>query len=174
MALVIAVALSAVASGAAGERPRGVVADCSMQSGASFPGAFTSPENLVVGPLVMIGARGAPAFSSAFHGNKFPLLVKEGHRVTLELSARVRKGAGLAYWPLPQGDIGVRQAHRVVTFIACRANQRSQSNVDGRPVTFWSGGVVALSPRCVPLRVWIDGARSPRRVVIHLGVAGCG
>src|SRR5919197_581667 len=161
-ALVTAAAFALAASTASTEAPRGVVADCSMQSGASFPGAFKNPRNLVVGPLVMAGARGTPGFSTSFHGNKFPLLVRNGHRVTLELSRPTRRGAGLAYGPLPQGDIGVRKAHRVVTFIACKHGEGSMSDVDGKPVTFWSGGVLAYSPRCVP-----------RRVVIRLGVTRC-
>jgi hypothetical protein len=119
----------------------------------------------------MIGARGASTFSAAFHGQKFPLLVKVGHRVTLELSKATRRGAGLAYGPLPQGDVGVREAHRVVTFIACRG--ASASEADGKPVTFWSGGVLAESARCVPLRVWVDHASKPRRVVIGLGADHC-
>jgi hypothetical protein len=173
-ALVTAAAFALASSTAAAEAPRGVVADCSMQSGASFPGAFKNPRNLVVGPLVITGARGTPGFSTAAHGNKFPLLVRNGHRVTLELSRRTRRGAGLAYGPLPQGDIGVRKAHRVVTFIACKDGEGSMSDVDGKPVTFWSGGIVAYSPRCVPIRVWIDRERVPRRVVIRLGVTRCG
>jgi hypothetical protein len=166
-------AASVAAAAAASGAPRGVVANCASRSEARFPGAFTSPRNRVVGPLVLIGATGSPYFSDAFHGNKFPLLVRPGHRVTLELSPQTRKGAGLAYGPLPQGDVRVRDAHRVVTFIACRRGERSGSTADGRSVTFWSGGVLAHSPRCVPIRVWIDGARSPRRLVIRLGVDRC-
>ena len=169
--IALAVALALAAAGAARAHPRGVVADCAMQSGASFPGAFTNSGNLVVGPLAMIGARGTPSFSPSFHGQKFPLLVKAGHRVTLELSRTTRRGAGLAYGPLPQGDVGVAEAHRVVTFIACRG--ASVSDADGKPVTFWSGGVLVKSPRCVPLRIWIDGAPQPRRAVIRLGVDRC-
>jgi hypothetical protein len=157
-----------------GERPRGVIEDCSTQSLARFPGAFAKPRNLVVGPLVLTGAGGTPAFSSSFGGNKFPLLVRAGHRVTVELSRRTRRVAGLAYGPLPQGKVRLRDAHRVVTFVACRRDHDSQSDVDGRPVTFWSGGVLARSPRCVPLLVWVDGERSPRRAVIRLGVPRCG
>jgi hypothetical protein len=155
------------------KRPRGVVADCSTRSEARIPGAFTNPRNLVVGPLVLSGAGGIPAFSSAFGGNKFPLLVRAGHRVTVELPTRTRKVAGLAYGPLPQGEVRLRAAHRVVTFIACRRGKSSGSSADGQPVTFWSGGVLARSPQCVPLLVWLDAAPSPRRVVIRLGVRRC-
>jgi hypothetical protein len=151
----------------------GVVADCATRSEANFPDAFSTPRNLVAGPLVLVGAGGAPTFSFAFGGNKFPLLVRAGHRVTVELSTRTRKVAGLAYGPLPQGEAGVRDAHRVVTFIACRRGQRSGSTAGGRSVTFWSGGVLARSPQCVPLLVWVDAAPSPRRMVIRLGVRRC-
>jgi hypothetical protein len=165
-------------SGIVRERPRGVVEDCSTRSSASFPGAFSNPRNLVVGPLAFIGAGGTPSVVSNSTGTevfqKFPLLVRRGHRVTVELSPSTRRGAGLAYGPLPQGETYLRDTHRVVTFIACRHGQRSGSSADGRPVTFWSGSVLARSPRCVRLLVWVDAERSPRRAVIRLGVTNCG
>jgi hypothetical protein len=158
------------------ERPRGVVESCATQSVANFPGAFRSPRNLVVGPLALVGAGGTPQFVWDSTGNegfqKFPLLVKVKHRVTLELSRRTRRGAGLAYGPLPQGEVHLRDTHRVVTFIACRSGGASRA--DGRPVTFWSGSVLARSPRCVPLLVWVDNRPAPRRAVIRLGVRNCG
>jgi hypothetical protein len=157
------------------QRPHGVVENCATQSGGDFPGALTSPHNVVVGPLVLVGAAGTPQFVRDPISNegfqKFQVLVKEKHRVTLELSRTTRRGAGLAYGPLPQGENYLSDTHRVVTFTACKSG--SASNVDGRPVTFWSGGIIALSPRCVPLLVWIDKRRTPRRVVIHFGVADC-
>jgi hypothetical protein len=132
---------------------------------------------LIVGPLVLIGAGGTPAVVSNSTGTevfqKFPLLVSNGRRVTVELSPRTRRGAGLAYGPLPQGETYLRDTHRVVTFIACRHGQPSGSSVDGRPVTFWSGSVLARFPRCVRLLVWVDAERSPRRAVIRLGVPSC-
>jgi len=177
MATGIAVALltSSRAETAGRERPVGVVADCSSQSGGSFPGAFIKPRNLVVGPLALIGASGTSVFADSFGGQKFPLLVRAGHRVTVELSRRTRLGAGLAYGPLPQArPVRLRDGHRVMSFIACRRGERSRTRVDGRPVTFWSGGVLARSPRCVPLLVWVDAEPSPRRAVIRLGVRRCG
>ena len=158
------------------ERPHGVIENCATQSGANFPGAFTSPRNLAVGPLALVGAGGTPQFvwdSTGKEGfQKFPLLVRANHRVTVELSRRNRRGAGLAYGPLPQGEVHLRDTHRVVTFIACRSG--SASRADGQPVTFWSGSVLARSPRCVPLLVWVDHQSSPRRAVIRLGVRNCG
>ena len=174
VATVAVAAPAVVAQTSAAKPPRGVVASCSTRSEAAFPGAFTNARNLVVGPLVLTGARGSPPFATSFHGQKFPLLVRAGHRVTLALSKTTRKVAALGYGPLPQGDVGVREAHRVVTFIACRRGEPSGSTADGQPVTFWSGGILSTGPRCVPVSVWIDGAEKPRRIVIRLGVTRCG
>ena len=155
------------------QRPPGAVEDCSTRSEADFPGAFTDRRNLVVGPLALIGAGGRAHFDGEFRGNKFPLLVKNGHRVTVALPRPARRGAGLGWGPLPNGEVRVRDAHRVVRFIACRRDKPSGSSADGRRVTFWSGGVLARSPRCVPLRVWVDARSAPRRAVIRLGVDRC-
>lgn len=173
-AVVVAASGFAAAATSSNQRaPVGVVADCSARSGASFPDAFTSARNLVVGPLAIVGAGETASFDPAAGGNKFPLLVKGGHRVTLELSPATRKVAGLAYGPLPQGQLRLSDAHRVVTFVACPRGAPSGSNADGESVTFWSGGVLATSARCVPLQVWVDSARQPHRAVIHLGSRDC-
>ena len=168
----------AMSGGTVRERPHGVVEDCSTRSAAPFPGAFTNPRNLVVGPLALIGAAGTPSVVSNSTDTevfqKFPLLVRNGHRVTVELSPSTRRGAGLGYGPLPQGETYLRDTHRLVTFTACRHGQGSGSTADGRPVTFWSGSVLARLPRCVRLLVWVDAERSPRRAVIRLGVPNCG
>lgn len=163
------------------DRPRGVVSDCAKGGLGGGQGhgdlnAWKAARNLVVGPLAMTGAAVIPGFySPAFHGNKFPLYVLAGHRVTLSLTPGTRGRAGLAYGPLPQGDVGVAEAHRVVTLIACRRGEYSP-NLGGpaRRASFWAGGVVAAAPRCVPLLIWVDKERAPRRAVIHLGVADCG
>jgi hypothetical protein len=152
------------AAAPAARRPRGVRENCSTRSEATFPGAYSNPRNVVVGPFVLVGATQTDAETvRAVGGNKFPALLRARHRVTVELPRRVRRHAGLAYGPLPQGVITRDAAHRVVTFAACRSG----------PPTFWSGGVVVDSPRCVPLRVWVDRETAPRRVVLPMGVRDC-
>jgi hypothetical protein len=55
------------------ERPRAVVENCSTRSQASFRDAFTDPHNVVVGPLVLVGAAYTPPSTvREFGGNKFP------------------------------------------------------------------------------------------------------
>lgn len=186
-AVVLAAVVTLAASGraetavktseAAIPRPRGVVADCSKGSGVpqgSLSREFGSRWNLIVGPLAMSGAAASPGgYSYDFGGNKFPLYVRAGHRVTLALTRSTRGHAGLHYVALPR-VVPPRSGYRVITFIACRQGEFSPglgSNA-GR-LSFWAGGVVASAPRCVPLLVWVDEEPSPRRAVIHLGVTDC-
>jgi hypothetical protein len=156
----------------------GALEDCSMRSEAVFPGAFTDPGNLVVGPLVLIGGAFTPASTVRdFGGNKFPLLVKAGHTVTVRLG-RGARGTGLAYGPLPQGPTRLSDTYRSVTFAACRPGRAprnyspegpSGSYADDVAVTFWSGFVLTRAPACVPLLVYVDKAAAPTRVGLPLG-----
>jgi hypothetical protein len=154
---------AAAAERAPAQRPRAVFEDCSTRSEADFPGAYADPANVVVGPLALVGAAYTPAdVVEEFGGNKFPLLVVGGHEVTLQLSRRTHRVAGLAYGPLPQGELRLRDSHRAVRFVAC-----------AQGITFWSGGVVAREPACVPLHVWVDDEPVPRRVTLRMGVRRC-
>jgi hypothetical protein len=169
--------------------PQGVIVDCARRSEANFPGAFTDPRNLVVGPLVLTGA-GEPTSASVvreFGGNKFPLLLKAGHTVTVRLPGAVRRFAGLAYGGLgnrllPQGEVRLRDTAHTMTFVACERGRPSRSYrddgpsgsyADGQSVTFWSGFVVMRKPVCVPLQVFVDDDPSPREAVIDMGAGRC-
>jgi hypothetical protein len=164
----------AVADGAPAVRPRAVVEDCSTRSEADFPGAFADSGNVVLGPLVLVGAAYTPPdVVREFGGNKFPLLVAAGHRVTLQLTRRTHRVAGLGYGPLPQGEVGLRDSHRAVTFKACGHREPSGSSSDALAVTFWSGFVVTRRPACVPLYAWVDDEPYPRRVTLRMGVRRC-
>jgi hypothetical protein len=154
--------------------------DCSTRSEANFPGAFTDPRNLVVGPLVLSGGTYTDADTvHQFGGNKFPLVVKAGHVVTVRLARHARSFAGLAYGHLPQGrQTTLRDTHRSVTFVACRPgkapvryspNGPSGSYADGTPITFWSGFILSRRPACIPLEIYVDDERSPRRAGLGLG-----
>jgi hypothetical protein len=153
----------AAAERAPAQRSRAVFEDCSTRSEADFPGAYADPANVVVGPLALVGAFYTPPdVIEEFGGNKFPLLVVGGHEVTLQLSRRTHRVAGLGYGPLPQGEVRLRDSHRAVRFVAC-----------AHGITFWSGGVVAREPACVPLHVWVDDEPVPRRVMLRMGVRRC-
>jgi hypothetical protein len=169
-----AVSATVTATALAATPPTGVAETCAGQSSASFVRAFTNRDNLVVGPLALMGAgQLTPAETvRRFNGNKFPLVVAAGHRVTLELTRRTRRHASLGYGPLDEHPRTVRDGHRVVAFRSCdrdRDRDRDRSDADGRPVTFWSGFVLTDEPRCVHLRVWVDAEPSPRHAAIPLG-----
>ena len=176
MLAVAAVAASVVAllvlgrpdpSPAASADPRGGVrTGCAQQSSATLPRAYGDRRNRVVGPLALVGGATFTDAATArrFGGNKFPLLVRAGHTVTVSVVASARRTASLAYGPLAQGDAG---GHHTVTFVACSAGE-SRSTAGG-PVTFWSGFVMVSEPGCVPLDVYIDDRPLPRRVKIELG-----
>jgi hypothetical protein len=170
------------AAPSASKQPKGTTVDCSRRSEAGFPGGFTDPQNVVVGPLALMGAAYTePSVVRESGGNKFPLLVKAGHTVTVRVR---RRSAGLAYaglgnGPLPQGqELKVRDTADTMTFVACKAgrppeNYRpegpSATYADGEQVTFWSGFVLTEAPACVPLDVYVDDERAPRRVGLSLG-----
>ena len=159
------------------KRPRGAVEDCSRISGfgASLR-AFTRPRNLVVGPLAVLRAGRMLEYAPNVGGDKLFVVVRGSHRVTLELSPRTRVDAGLGFVP-PRDpfDWTLRNARRVVTFVACRRGEYPWTPPpDGWPVSGWVGFLLARSPRCIPLLVWVDDEPSPRRAVIRFGVPDCG
>lgn len=181
--MVVATALAAlVAASARGEtakqsreRPRGAIEDCSSISGfGESLRDFRRRQNLIVGPLVLRHAGVMVPWWEP--GQKLFVEVEGGHRVTLELTRRTRRDAGLGFVP-PRDPFQwtVRDARRVVTFIACRRGERPATDrPDGWPVTGWVGSLNARSPGCVPLLVWVDDERSPRQAVIPYGVRDCG
>ena len=163
------------------EESRGVVEDCSSSQG--WPGGstheFTNRRNLVVGPLALKDAGVMLEYAKGVGGNKLFVHVRSGHRVTLELSRQTRKNVGLAFGS-PVGATraaqwSLRNARRVVTFRSCQRNESARLSDDWSewPVTGWVGFLLASSPRCVPLRVWVDDEPSPRRAVIRFGVPNC-
>jgi hypothetical protein len=122
------------------------------------------------GPLALERARVVLTYAENIGGEKLFVYVTGGHRVTLELSHRTTKD-GLVFGPHRGGSVPTR---RVVTFIACRRGELSDPRFDGWPVTSWVGFLLAGSPRCVPLLVWVDNEHSPRHAVIRFGVRDCG
>ena len=153
------------------QRPVGAPATCRHQSLARFA---KSPHNLVVGPLVLSGARdySSPELIAENGGQKYPAIVLAGHRVIVELPRSVRRSTSLLYaddnWSLPDGERKVRDGHGVVDFRACTTG-RAGSFYNGRKATFWSGGVLTTVPRCLKLHIWVDDERTPRHARIQLG-----
>jgi hypothetical protein len=167
-----AATLGGTAAAATPRPPEGAPATCRHQSSAGFP---RSARDLVVGPLVLVGAHeySSPEVIARFGGQKYPAVVLAGHRVTVELPRAVRRSTSLLYADdhlnLPDGERTVGDGHRVVEFRACPSGRGGGSSYDGRKATFWSGFVLTTAPRCLELRIWVDDERTPRRARIPLG-----
>ena len=138
--------------------PEGKRVGCSARSEGTFPGAFTDRNNLVAGPLVLLGgARRTPARVVRRHGGqKYPLLVRVGRTVTVHLPQSTHSDPGLAYGRFHENP------KRTLKFVSCRRSA-------GGRVTFWSGFVKTRTPNCVPIEIYSDGAQSPRSRSLSLG-----
>ena len=165
MAIAAATGL-AIAALAGGGQPQAVTERCATRSGADFLGAYANPDNLVIGPLALVGLGGlTPArVVEGFGGNKLPVLVENGHSATVAVHGR---GVTLGFGPLPEGDVETHDGHRAVRFVACRG--RKGNSAGDRRMTFWMGFLMADEPRCVRVRVWIDRSRSARSATVPFG-----
>jgi hypothetical protein len=174
LALSLSLAILGPAASASG---RGVeTATCDSQSEASFPQAFSGPEHLVVGPLAFWHLReieDATVVNLREHdGWKSPALVRPGHTVTVSVGRSARSYARLQYVHVPGRDPSDLQAFpHTVRFKSC-SRRRAQSDVDGHPVTFWSGFVVIRKAACLPLTIRVD-RRRPRHRVLSVADAEC-
>jgi hypothetical protein len=152
-----------VAASAAGGR---VVMHCSEQSTAGFPGAYRDSNNLVVGPLAWVFVKSNATYDGAYEGGyrwKNPMLVRPGHVVTMRIGAAAKDFAGLAFDH--DGGWDFARSERTVVFRAC-PRAKATSRVDGRPVTFWSGGIVSTRTGvCVPVEIRVDRGAVRRRSV---------
>lgn len=156
-------------TGSPDQHARRVIRDCSMQSWGQFGQAFTNPDNVVVGPLVFEeGNVTTPAaVVQAQGGSKYPVLVKLGHVVTVQIPREVRRTAELVYGP---GHI----TSDTIRFVACpRGEKKSNASSAGGRVTFWSGFVMTRSPGCIPLDVYVDEESSPRHAAVTVGPNPC-
>jgi hypothetical protein len=175
VAAAIALALIVPAASASA---RGVeTARCANQSEAGFPGAFDSPESLVVGPLSFVLLQHIREVTMdeirLFGGVKSPALVRPGHTVKVSIDRPARSFARLAYVHVRGRDSEDFDAHpHTVRFKACDRD-RAESNVDGRPVTFWSGFfLLRKSPACLPVTIRVD-RRPARHRDLSVGGADC-
>ena len=187
--LPVLAAAAPVAAAAPAAAPSGAPAartvDCGGRSIGTFRGVVGSPGSLRIGPLWLAfggqaAARAAPETLRDLGWWKMPALLRPGHTATLRIAASHRRLAGWTYGP--QAGVArrgvpaaLRHTQHTITLRACRPGVRPpDSTVDGRRVTFWSGGIVfTRAPLCVPVEVWVDEERRPRRTTLSLGAGRC-
>jgi hypothetical protein len=177
LALSVLLSLALVAPTASASARAIDTARCDSQSEASFPHAFSEPEHLVVGPLAFWHLReieDATVENLREHdGWKSPALVRPGHTVTVSVGRSARSYARLSYVHVPGRDASdLRALPHTVRFKSC-SRRRALSDVDGHPVTFWSGFVVIRKAACLPLTIRVDRGR-PRHRALPVAGAECG
>ncbi len=185
--LAAGILLAAAAAPAAPSRaPAARTVDCDGRSIGAFRGVVGSPASLRVGPLwLAFGGRAAaqapPETLRDLGWWKMPALLRPGHTVTLRIAPSHRRRAGWTYGPEAGAarrgvPAALRHTEHTITLRACPPGVRPpDSTADGRRVTFWSGGIVfTRAPLCVPVEVWVDEERRPRRTVLSLGAGRCG
>jgi hypothetical protein len=170
--LALAAGPGVVAGGPAG--PRAKTIGCGSQSEASFPGAYSDPAGVRVGPLVFVSGRNGrdstPDQIAHVHGAKSPALLRPGHTAVVSVDPVARSYARLAY--SSQDRARFRRLPHTMRLVAC-SGRRARSHVGGHRVTFWSGFfVVRDAPACVPLTITIDGGR-PRHRTLALARPSC-
>jgi hypothetical protein len=170
LSLAVAAALAATATLAApvGAAPASAkTIGCGHQSIAGFPHAFSNPDNLRIGPLAFVDAlRGradTPEGIARAHGVKSPAVLRPGHTAVVSVDRADRSFARLEYSSSDRGRF--RRLPHTVRFESC-SRSRAGSNVDGAPVTFWSGFfVLRHAPACVGLTVSMDDRRPVHRTL---------
>jgi hypothetical protein len=175
-AAALASAGAIASAGARAAAPAGVEAiGCGSQSEASFVHAFASPSSVVVGPLAFVALRDMRDVTSeniAAHGGfKSPALVRPGHRVTISIDPPARSFARLRY--SHHGQRPFARLPHTLRLVACD-RARAGSDVDGSPVTFFSGFfALRRAPACVPVTIRVDRG-APRHLRLSVAHGACG
>ncbi|HEX6713750.1 MAG TPA: hypothetical protein VF066_10205 [Thermoleophilaceae bacterium] len=160
---VAALAAFAPAADASGGR---AVMTCASQSSTYFPGAFRDSANVVIGPLAWLFARDQADTDGAYGDGfrwKHPVLVRPGHTVAMRMGAAAKDFAGFAYDHAGGSAFG--ESERTVVFKAC-SRSKAASRTDGKPVTFWSGAIVATRGSiCLPVEIRVDRGPVRRRTI---------
>jgi hypothetical protein len=174
-AIAVAAGLALAVSGGQASAAEVEVARCGEQSEARFPGAFSDPDNVVVGPLAFNALRrGLSSFDEhdlrLIGGVKAPGLLRAGHTAVVSIGRWARRYARLTYgyW----GRAAFRSAPHTIRFRAC-GRRRAASEVDGSPVNFWSGFFrLRRTPACLPVTIRVD-RRPARHLRLPVGGGNC-
>jgi len=134
--------------------------------------ATTSPDDLVLGPLVYAGLKNGyvadpPPEPDRYNIRFFKIgpMLPAGHRATVTIAASARDYAGIAT------EGGRAGGYSSVTYDGC---PRSTGRAAG--YVFWIGGflLVGRARACVPLEVRVDGEDSVRRLSLAIPTGSCG
>jgi hypothetical protein len=128
--------------------------------------------DVVVGPVRLVSIRRyaryrrskfRPSRRRGDFSAKVPLLIEQGSSLRIAIGPRARRRAALTYAPSARTARRVRGGHSALEFNAC----------DDAALSFWPGGFLVHGAQCVPLRLWVDGAETPRKLRVAFGRGTC-
>ena len=90
---------------------------------------------------------------------KLPVGVRAGHAATLAVAASDRRHAALIYRDATRNSRRIADGDAAVTFRACAADTPAFSGGTVGPITGWPGALIVSGPRCIRLRLSVDGER---------------
>ena len=168
LSLALAVVLASCATaGTASEIARAAPALAPCEAGGTGS-SVVRPDDVAVGPLILMSARDArshPPDAFGGLGYKIPATLPAGTVATLSVPRALRPHVRLVYSRSVQDGVhetGIGAGSRAVRFAACAAGAP-----DAR--TGWTGGILVDRPRCVTLRIRVDGESAATSHRVPLG-----
>jgi hypothetical protein len=92
---------------------------------------------------------------------KIPVGLRAGHRATLRVSATQRVHAALLFRRETQNADRIQDGDRAVRFSPCPPGTRAFSGGTVGRITGWAGALMLTGPRCIRLKLRVDGRRRP-------------
>jgi hypothetical protein len=131
---------------------------------------FDSKRDVVRGPFALVTIkRELPRLSGASYRPsdgrlpvvKLPVGLRAGHRATLRVPATQRAHAALIFRQETRSANRIQDGDRAVRFSPCPPDTPAFSGGTVGRTTGWAGALMVTGPRCVRLKLRVDGRRRP-------------
>jgi hypothetical protein len=131
---------------------------------------FDPNRDVVRGPFALVTIkRELPRLSGASYRPsagrlpvvKLPVGLRAGHRATLRVPATQRAHAALMFRRATRNADRTQDGDRAVTFSPCPPDTPAFSGGTVGRVTGWAGALMLTGPRCIRLKLRVDGRRRP-------------
>jgi hypothetical protein len=131
---------------------------------------FDPKRDMVRGPFALVTIkRELPRLSGASYRPsagrlpvvKLPVGLRAGHRATLRVPATQRAHAALIFRHGTRNAKRIQDGDRAVTFSPCPPDTPAFSGATVGRTTGWAGALMVTGPRCIRLKLRVDGRRRP-------------
>jgi hypothetical protein len=131
---------------------------------------FDPKRDVVRGPFALVTIkRELPRLSGASYRPgagrlpvvKLPVGLRAGHRATLRVPASQRAHAALIFRQQTRNANRIQDGDRAVAFSPCPPYTPAFSGGTVGRITGWAGALLLTGPRCIRLKLRVDGRRRP-------------